>query len=348
MPERKEQKQLRNVLKGYDEGSLKYEPKEKKEIDFNRYTIAQVNEINNVLILIRRVVDEAYVRIPDMTRLGRPSKSVCDKAKAVLMQQFFQCSNRVAEGFVQLFKEKLGIKEYLTYKDIERAYEDPEVTLIIHIAHQLSNEPVKAHEKDFCIDGTGLPESYKQNYASEKDKSKGKNKEMKGYEKLIAIFGNKYKLIGACDIAENFNDHESPYLKPLLDELMQIYEELNLFQADRAYLSRENCKIIASYGGTPRIYPKSNSTLKRRGSLAWTQMMLAFITDPQKWLEEYHGRSISESGNSVIKRRFPRNLLKKDDTRRKSEAFSRTCVYNLRQLNYIHYLCSEITVSWLN
>jgi len=343
MPERKEQKKLRFLLKGYDEGWLKYEPKEKKEIDFNKYTIAQVNEINNVLLLIRHIVDDAYCSIPETEGMGRPSKSSCDKAKAVLMQQFFQCSNRVAEGFVKLFREKLGIKERLTYKDIERAYENPEVALIIHAAHQISNDPVKSREKDFCIDGTGIPESSKRNYASDKEKGK----EMKGYEKLIAIFGNNYKMIGSCDIADA-KDNESPYLQPLLDELMEIYEELNLFQGDSAYLSRDNCDLIKSYGGTPRIYPKSNTVLNQRGSKAWTQMLLAFIADPQQWLEEYHPRSISESGNSVIKRRFPRNLLKRDYTRRKCEAFSRACVYNLRQLNYIHYLCPEIRVFWLN
>lgn len=343
MAERQEQKKLRFLLKGYEEGWLKYEPREKKEIDFNKYTIAQVNEINNVLVLIRHIVDEAYMSIPEMYETGRPSKSSCDKAKAVLMQQFFQCSNRVAEGFAKLFREKLGIRENLTYKDIERAYENPEVALVIHSAHQLSNEPVASKEKNFSIDGTGLPESSKQNYANDKEKGR----EMKGYEKLIAIFGNRYKLIGACDIADA-HDNESPYLAPLLSELMEVYEELNLFQGDSAYLSRENCDAIALYGGTPRIYPKSNTVVNARGSKIWTRMLLAFITDPQKWLEEYHPRSISECGNSVIKRRFPRNLLKRDCTRRKCEAFSRACIYNLRQLNYIHYLCPEIRVYWLN
>ena len=343
MAERKEQKKLRFLLKGYDEGWLKYEPKDDKPIDWIKYTQAQINEINNVLVLIKHIIDEAYHRIPDFAGEGRPSKSACDKAKAILMQQFFQCSNRVAEGFVKLFREKLGIKEHLTYKDIERAYENPEVALILHVAHQLSNEPVASKEKDFSIDGTGLPESSKQNYASDKEKGK----EMKGYEKLIAIFGNKYKLIGACDIADA-KDNESPYLQPLLNELMEIYEELDLFAGDAAYLSRENCDLIEFYGGTPRIYPKINSSVKQRGSKVWTQMLLAFITDPQKWLEEYHTRSISESGNSVIKRRFPRNLLKRDCTRRKCEAFSRACIYNIRQLNYIHYLHPEIRVYWLN
>jgi len=159
MPERKDQKKLHFLLKGYDEGWLKYEPKDDKTIDWIKYTTAQINEINNVLVLIKNVVNQAYLSIPEHEGPGRPSKSACDKAKAVLMQQFFQCSNRVAEGFVKLFREKLGITEYLTYKDIERAYENPEVTLIIHVAHQLSNEPVAGKEKNFSIDGTGLPES---------------------------------------------------------------------------------------------------------------------------------------------------------------------------------------------
>lgn len=343
MPEREEQKKLWFLLKGYEEGWLKYEPKEKKEIDFNKYTVAQVNEINNVLLLIRRIVDEAYMSIPEFYETGRPSKSACDKAKAILMQQFFQCSNRVAEGFVKLFREKLGMKESLTYKDIERAYENPEVALILHVAHQLSNEPVAGKEKDFAIDGTGMPSSIKQNYANDREKGTA----AKGYEKLVAIFGENYKLIGACEIADA-KDNEAPYLQPLLDELMEVYEELNLFSGDSAYLSRDNCDAIVSYGGVPRIYPKSNTVVKQRGSKAWTSMLLAFIVDPQKWLEEYHIRSISESGNSVLKRRFPRNLLKRDYTRRKCEAFSRACIYNLRQLNYIHYLHREIRVHWLN
>lgn len=345
MPERKEQKKLRFLLKGFEEGWLKYEPKDDKPIDWIKYTQAQINEINNTLLLIRHIVDDAYHHVPELEKTGRPNKSACDRAKAILMQQFFQCSNRVAEGLAKLFKEKLGIKETLSYKDIERAYEDPEVVLILHKAHELSNEPVSKEEKNFAIDGTGMPSSIKQNYAN--DKENGKGNAMKGYKKLIAIFGEKYKLIGSCDIADA-KDNESPYLQPLLGELMEVYEELNLVSGDSAYLSRDNCNAIAKYGGTPRIYPKSNTVVKQRGSKAWTQMLLAFIIDPQKWLEEYHIRSISESGNSVVKRRFPRPVLKRNNTRRKCEAFARVCIYNFRQLNYIHYLCPEIRVYWLN
>ena len=136
----------------------------------------------------------------------------------------------------------------------------------------------------------------------------------------------------------SYNHQQSPC--PLGHDDVRVPQKEKRFQ--------KIVNAITAYGGTPRIYPKLNSVIKQKGSKAWTEMLLAFIADPQQWLEEYHMRSISESGNSVIKRRFPRNLLKRNVTRRKCEAFSRACIYNLRQLNYIHYLCPEIDVYWLN
>ncbi|OQX53280.1 MAG: hypothetical protein B5M53_07155 [Candidatus Cloacimonas sp. 4484_209] len=54
---------------------------------------------------------------------GRTPNNPADLAKTVLMQQYFGVSNRVTEGLVLLFKEKLGLKDTFSYKAIERAYE---------------------------------------------------------------------------------------------------------------------------------------------------------------------------------------------------------------------------------
>jgi len=108
--------------------------------------------------------------------------------------------------------------------------------------------------------------------------------------------------------------------------------------ADSAYLSRDNCDLIAGVGGIPRIYPKQGVTLKRKGSKAWTEMLLGFINDPQGWLREYHPRSISESAFSAFKRDFPIPLRKRIRLRRRQEAFSRMCSYNLKRLCYLKYL----------
>jgi hypothetical protein len=34
-------------------------------------------------------------------------------------------------------------------------------------------------------------------------------------------------------------------------------------------------------------------------------MSYDLITDPQKWLENYHSRSVSETGNSMLKTKEP-------------------------------------------
>jgi hypothetical protein len=124
-------------------------------------TGAQINEINDMLLLIRESVDEAALRlgIEEIPQKGpgRPPNPPSDLAKAVLMQQYFCVSNRTAEGLVKLFMEKMGIRNIFSYKTIERAYEDPLVVLILQEIFKLTQEPVKKKEHVFSPDGTGLP-----------------------------------------------------------------------------------------------------------------------------------------------------------------------------------------------
>jgi transposase len=317
---------------------FKYTPKEEKEIDWAKYDKAQINEINNMLLFIRNMVDEACKRlklegVPEKKERGRPSKPPKDLAKAVLMQQYFGVSNRVTEGLVNLFREKMEIRSSFSYKAIERAYEIPEVTLILQEVFKMVQEPISDKEHNFSIDGSGVPTSTKQNY--EQDKKKG---DTKGYEKMIAVVGNEYKMISSVIFTENPDANESPYLEPLVLETAEKYDEVKLVTADAGYISRANCNIIASIGAIPRIYPKRGITLRQRGSKAWTDMLLSFINDPQKWFEEYHSRSISETANSTYKRDFPVPLRRKINVRRKQEAFTRVCDYNLKRRCYLRYL----------
>lgn len=161
---------------------------------------------------------------------------------------------------------------------------------------------------------------------------------MRGYEKMVAMVGCTYKLLAAFEIAENPQDHESPYFEPLLTETAALYPQVDLVPADSAYLSRKNCSLVASVGATPRIYPRQGVTLKRKGCKAWADMLLSFIGDPQLWLGEYHLRSISETSFSAFKRSYPKPLRKRIRLRRKLEAFARACDYNLKRLCYLKHL----------
>jgi transposase len=338
MDKKRAQKQFQRLIEELKEKKNKYKVKPNKRIDWSSYDRAQINELNDMLLIIRDGVEEVKQRLEikiERAR-GRPSYSPFDLAKAVLLQQYFQCSNRVTEGLVELFKEKLWIEESFSYKTLERAYEDPLIILILKELFELSQEPTK--EKSMSLDGSGLPQSLKQNW--ERDKKEGSTKD---YLKLIASFGSETKLICSFTLVEG-TANESPYFQPLVQQAFE-HHPIELVTADSAFLSRANCSMVESIGAKPRIYPKKNVTLKKKGSKAWAEMLLSFIEDSQQWLEEYHKRSIAESCNSSFKRFFTKPLMKRIDLRKKEEAYARVCDYNLKRLCYLKYF-DNLSIKW--
>jgi len=332
---------------GTKELRKKFEYKSKEHIesiDWSAYNQAQLEELDNQITLIRNMIDEAVKRLHKLInaegRTGRPPKSAADRAKAILMQQYFMASDRFCSSLVWLFREKLGVTERLTAKDIERAYDDSDVVAILIEVFRMSNEPVRDKETEFSIDGTGMPTSIKQNYENDK----GDQNKKAVYDMLIGMIGVNTKLFTAFEITGPGS--ECPCLIPLLEETKEMYTRIDKVSADALYLARYNCTAIANAGATPYIFPKEGITLKQKGSVAWKKMLLALIDDPQKWLREYHKRSLSESVNSVWKRKFLRPLAREDDDRRKIEAFARVVCYNIRRLPYLHYL-QNIEVPWL-
>jgi len=340
---------LRSLLNQIENEEFKYEPKEKEKIDWYNYDHAQINEINDMLNTIRDCVDEVVNELNinekyknKVKERGRPPTHPGDLTKVILMQQYFLTSNRTTQGLVLLFKEKLKLHDDFSYKTIERAYENPDVERILKQLFKSVQEPIKNKENEFSIDGTGLPTSIKKNYESEKY-SKGsqkKNKNMNGFEQAIIVVGANYKMIGSFEITNNSNAGESPYLESGLNEIASVYNNIELFVGDSAFISRKNCSLVGNLNAIPRFYPKKSDTFKSKGSKEWSDMHYAFINDPQQWLREYHKRSISETVNSTFERMFPNKLYKKLEIRRRCEAFCRACDYNIKQLNYLTYLKS--------
>jgi transposase len=317
-------------------------------IDWSSYDEAQVNEINDMLNLIREVVKKATLNLgleksAENAGPGRPKNSPSDEAKVILMQQYFCAANRPAAGYAQLFKEKLYLQKTFSYKTIERAYKDPEVALILEEVFRLTHMPLKEKEHVFGPDGTGLSTSMKQNYES--DRQNGKPH--KGYEKMMVMTGCTYKLFSAFQFAQNPFGNESPYFEPLLEETARHYDRVERVPADSAYVSRRNCDLVKGFGAVPRLYPKENVNMRRFGSAAWGDMLMDLVVDPQKWLGEYHVRSNVEAAFLAFKRNCPVPLRKKIHLRKKHEAFTRVCNYNLKRLCYLNYLTGiTIVESW--
>ena len=93
------------------------------------------------------------------------------------MQSYFGVSNRVAEGFLRLFREKLGIGSDFSYKTIERGYDPERSKELLDEVFKITNEVGNPFETKVGIDGTGDPVNMKVNYES---KRADQRKEKKG------------------------------------------------------------------------------------------------------------------------------------------------------------------------
>jgi len=119
---------------------------------------------------IRDLVDEADERIkkrtpPRKRGPGRLPTDPADVAKVLLLQTYVNSSNRLAEGFLLLFREKLDISLHFSYKTIERGYDREAINKILDETVVITNESVAGEEETFSFDGTGFSSSNKENYA---------------------------------------------------------------------------------------------------------------------------------------------------------------------------------------
>jgi len=341
----KPQDKLTQLITDVKSRKYKYLPRKHKHIDWSSYDLAQLNEMSDYLLLIREIIDEIHQEIGDIDqgREGKPPKSCFDRAKAIMLQEYFEVSNRVAAGLVRVFKEKLNIRELLTYKDIERSYENPYVILVLKLLFEKTNEAVRGKETEITGDGTGLATSIKQNYENDK----GDEKKMRLYDRMVFMMGTEYKLLSAVEITEG-TANEGPFIIPLLEETHSIHKGIKTVSYDGAAYAYEIMDYITDVlKARPRILPPVDAVLKAHGCMAKKKMLLDFLYITQQWLMEYHVRSDSESRNSADKRVFPRPLLKRLDSRRYVEGYAEACRYNVRQLVYVHYL-NGIPVRWLN
>jgi transposase len=320
-------------------------PKEKR--CWARYDEAQENEYPEVIRLVAEMVDTASLSYELVRRdaAGRGCSRSDDIAKFVLAQQYDGRSDRVAMGYLRMIRRQLRAHGTISYKTLENAYGDADVIAILNDVFFLTQLPVKDLEHDFSIDGTCHPTTIKENWESCKDEilrlagkraSSRKERKRREFEKTVLAVGTTFKIIASFARTRSPFSNESPYLKPLLHQVAELYAIVVKVCMDSGFLSRENCTLIEEAGAMPRILPKKGVSLRAKGSPAWRRMMLEFVEDTQEWLRKYHSRSIVETVNSTLKRLFG-PLRKKLVERKATEILARICVYNIRQLVYLKY-----------
>lgn len=335
MVERKIQTELRRIVTEIRNKEFDYEKREEKPRDFNAYTLAQLSEAKEVLTFIRDTVDKVQL-LPSAQGKGRPPFSSKELAKSILTMQFLQASERVAVGWLELLGPFLGLKQTPDDRVLGKAYENSEVIYILEKVYEQTAETIAGKETVFATDSTGLEETRKQNYESDKNKS--------AYPKLTSSVSVSLHVVAAYKFSRNVGDTTAfPSLIPQLQS--QTVEEMSL---DAGFLSRDICNSVAEeLKAVPFILPKTNSTVKANGSSAWKNMLLSLVSSPQKWLSSYYNREQTESFHSSFKRRFAKPLQRRKPVAQGTEALARIILSNFIQLVHAKHE-QKLDISILN
>jgi len=303
VPPKQRGEELKKIVKNVREGTFEYKSKEPVKTDWAQYDQAQIYEMVNYLNNIRDLVDIANKRIKERTPLrkrgpGRPPTDPANVAKTLLLQTYLESSNRVAEGFLLLFQEKLGISSHFSYKTIERGYNREQVNEILDEIVVITNESVEGKEDTFSFDGTGFSASNKENYADKRQKqnSKKRNKKAKsassaekepaddsfpesnlsvkkGFSYAVMGIGIKYKLISGIVISPSHAVGETTMFPEAFGQTLSCHPGLKNVLGDGIYGCRWIINLVSENHATPYVLPRSNVTFKSKGALGWYDML---------------------------------------------------------------------------
>ena len=197
----------------------------------------------------------------------------------------------MAEGFLLLFREKLGIDCHFSYKTIERGYDREPINKILDEIVVITNEIVEGEEETFSFDGTGFSASNKDNYADKRQKqnykkgskkSKSVSKEQaddsfpesnstakKGFSYSVMGIGVKYKLISGISISPDHAIGETTMFPEAFDQTLNCHPNLDSVLGDGIYTCRWITNLVSENNSTPHFLPRSNVTFKTIGALGW-------------------------------------------------------------------------------
>jgi len=251
-----------------------YEHKKPREINWNAYTLSQIEEAKDVLLFIKNAVDNCIL---PSRKAGRPTnyKSL---TKAILICEALGFTERKAQGWLELLGPFTGIYEKLDDRVIGKAYSKPEVAFILKQIF----EKTKTSDGRLMGDGSGLETTRKQNYGLD----------MKSTKEFLTSIVDSREIVQAFDFS---GKDEGKAMHFLIEDVEG--ESLCL---DAGFNDRELVRKIVEKNIIPYVYPKRINRLN--GGNGWTEMYLEFFTDVIAWLTEYYQRVHCESFHSAFKR----------------------------------------------
>ena len=291
----------------------------KKERDWKTYEQQYNQRLKTAILFFQPHIKEAVNRlhISEKPNVGRPPKlNLNQKVQILLIQRLIEKSNREMSLLLLLFSCLNDID--ISYKTVERIYDDEMVKLVLINLHFILLEYSNIKKSDVCGDGTGYVLSVKEHYASSAQKLKENGKMTTKKRKVFFTFTlmdiekRLYVAYGT-----SFKSEKEAY-NQAIKMLKSINIDLKSIRLDRYYSGQGTVKLFTELFGGIKCYliPKKNATIK--GTYDWKRMLEQFVNNTYDYLSEYFKRNQSESGFSEDKRRFgwriPQKLPHRADT----------------------------------
>lgn len=322
-------KQIRGKIKLLDDliNEYKLQTQDKKR-DWQSYESNLFCRIKKAILYYDSYITSAVklLKIKKEIRAGRPEKLTLEqKVRILMVQRLISKSNREMSFMLLLFSSLNNID--ISYKTVERLYDDKKIVLVLQNIHSLIIKEKKINNVDASGDGTGYVLSVKEHYASIsikiKDKKSSKKRKIIFSFALMDIKSRIYVAFGT-----SYKSEKEAY-NSAIEMLKANNINLNSVRLDRYYSGQSIVKQFAELAKGVKCYliPKKNVTVK--GSPEWKEMLKDFLNNTHKYFEEYFQRNQSESGFSEDKRRFGWRIPQKIDNRINTSYFGIFTWHNL-------------------
>lgn len=290
-----------------------YEAQEQRKTFWKEYSLSKINDIKTILIFIKKTVDKIFI-VNETGKVGRPCVNPKNLVKAILFCEAVGIPERQAQGWLELLGPFLGIYGKLDDRVIGKAYENPEVMLILKTIF----EENKSSDRILSGDGTGIERTRKDNYESTKNKNAG--------QYMTSIVDSR-EIVQAFDIS---GVQECQIMHELIKKV-----EGDTLCLDAGFNDRELVREIAELKMAPYVFPKKSNNIN--GDIYWQKMYLEFYHNTIEWLIKYHQRSHTESFHSSFKRTF--GIVRKLKFCSKfTQICARIIIHNQRRLDYFKRL----------
>lgn len=282
---------------------------------------------------------------------GRPSVPQTDSLLCALLWATNQKNmRREQETRDRLYSDGL-LTRHVAGNDVSKTLVDAKTTPLLKEALLRSREPFAAVDPDaspftlsvigdtFAVDSTGFTPSRRGHYNHEKH---GPDKPIP-WLKAHLMISTKAHLVTAATITASTGagTGDTSQFAPLLTQTSEAFP-VGVVVGDGAYANRKNVALVRDLDAQPLFPPRDDAITQQRGSPGWGDMVAFFRMNRPQFDAIYHRRSLVESVNSAIKRRFGETLRSRTETSRRNELLCKLVAYNLVVLvQNLHFLHAE-------